>query len=250
MGFRRLLRFLILPVVGLLSSESGHAQGIPQAAPLSYDQKEVWFDKIVGIENSGLLNGHEYSIAFPGATSHPFFGSRELTNERVIFHSQQYMNVPMLYDIYTDVLVLRHRDSRGLFSLIELDKRHVKSFTLYGHQFRRMSNRASAEPHLADGFFDVLFDGKAMKLVAKYRKSSYANNGLRDYAEDVRYFFVLNDEWSEVRNNNSMMKLMPSDKKRIQAFIKGQRIKVNKRNHDQLIALATYGDTLERSKSK
>src|SRR4051812_49310890 len=102
-----------LPIYGLLCSLAAFGQQLPMAEPLVYDQKEIWFDNIVGPENSGLVNGREYFIAFPGATSHPFFGSREMTGEKLVFHSQLYVNVPLLYDIFNDEIILRHRDKRN-----------------------------------------------------------------------------------------------------------------------------------------
>ncbi|HWA33972.1 MAG TPA: hypothetical protein VG737_07580 [Cyclobacteriaceae bacterium] len=239
-----------LPVFGLLYSQDVYSQQLSVAEPLVYDQKEIWFDNIVGPENTGLLNGREYFIAFPGASSHPFFGSREVTNERLVFHSQLYVNVPLLYDIFTDEIILRHRDKRNQFTMIVLDKDRVESFTLYNHHFKRKELKGAVEPHLAKGFFDVLFEGESISLVAKRRKTSYANVGVRDYQEDSRFFLIKGDQWIELGGKKSYYALSPRYKTEIQDFIKRQKIKVGRKNEADLIQVAKHCDLLEGGKSK
>jgi hypothetical protein len=239
-----------LPVFGLFCSLTAHAQQLPVAEPLVYDKKEIWFDKIVGPENSGLLNGREYFISFPGATSHPFFGSREVTNERLVFHSQLYLNVPLLYDIFNDEIILRHRDKRNQFTMVLLEKDRVESFTLYGHFFKRIELKGASEPHLARGFFDALFEGREISLVAKRRKTSYANVGKRDYREDSRYFFLKGTRWKELSGKKSFYALSPAHKEQILNFIKSQKIKVGRKNETELTKVARYCDTLEGGTSK
>jgi hypothetical protein len=238
----------VLPIFGLLQFSDAYSQQRSVAQPLVYDQKEIWFDNIVGPENTGLLNGREYFIAFPGASSHPFFGSREVTNERLVFHSQLYVNVPLLYDIYADELILRHRDKRNQFAMITLDKDRVESFTLYNHSFKRKELKGAAEPHLAKGFFDVLFEGDEISLLAKRRKTSYANVGVRDYEEDSRFFLAKGDQWTELGGKKSFYALSPRYKTQIQDFIKSQKLKVGKKNEADLIKVAKYCDTLEGGK--
>jgi len=100
------------------------------------------------------------------------FWIAEVTNEQVVVDGQTYNNIHIMYDMFGDVLVLRFRDKRGLFALIQLDKKRVESFTLYQHRFRKMTNPISPEASIAHGYYDVLFDGKRITLVAKRRKEA------------------------------------------------------------------------------
>ncbi len=241
---------IVLPFLGLFFTPCAFSQRLPVAQPLAYGEKEIWFDAIIGTDNSGLLNGREYFIAFPGASSHPFFGSREVTNERIVFNSQLYVNVPLMYDIFTDEIVLRHRDKRNQFTMIVFDKDRVESFTLYNHLFRKIELKGSVEPHLAKGFFDILYEGKEISLLAKRRKTSYANVGVRDYREDSRYFIKMKDRWVELGGKKTFYALNPGRKAQIQAFIKNQKIKVGKKNETELIKVAKYCDMLEGGTSR
>jgi hypothetical protein len=239
------------PILALLfSSRVAFGQQLSASEPLVYDQKEIWFDKLVGPENTGLLNGREYFISFPGASSHPFFGSREVTGEKLVFHSQLYVNVPLLYDIFNDEIILRHLDKRNQFTMIALDKDRVESFTLYGHFFKKIRLKGASEPHLANGFFDVLFAGDNISLIAKRRKTSYANVGKRDYQEDAGYFFMKGERWTPLGGKKSFYTLSPAHKMQILNFIKSQKIKVGKKNEADLIKLANYCNALEGGKSK
>lgn len=246
MGLGRLYVKRFLPILGLLFYQAAFCQQAGIETQFSYDNKEKWFDQVVGIENTPLLNGREYSIAFRGATTHPFFGTRDLTNEQVVCRGRMYTNIQLLYDTYGDILVLRHRDSRGLYTLIELDKKYVDRFTLQGHQFRKMNNEKSPEASLADGYFEVVYDGEYVKLVAKHQKESYVNASSRDYRASVRYFFVKGRQWSEVRNNSSAFNLIPGGKRQIAAFIKKNKIRMGRHEEQKLASVAMYCDNLER----
>ena len=246
MGLGRLHVLRFLPILGLLFYHTAFCQQKATDTPFSYNDKESWFDKKVGLEHTPLLNGREYSIAFRGATTHPFFGTRDLTDEQIVCRGRMYANIQLLYDTYGDILVLRHRDSRGLYALIELDKKYVDRFTLQGHQFRKMKNEKSTEASLADGYFEVLFDGDYVKLVAKHQKGSYVNASRRDYIASIRYFFVKGQQWSEVRSNASVYNLLPGSKRQIAAFIKRNKFRVGRRDEKELSSVAGYCDNLER----
>ena len=64
MGLGRLHVLRFLPILGLLFYHTAFCQQKATDTPFSYNDKESWFDKKVGLENTPLLNGREYSIAF------------------------------------------------------------------------------------------------------------------------------------------------------------------------------------------
>ncbi|CAN5470145.1 hypothetical protein BH10BAC4_BH10BAC4_25950 [soil metagenome] len=248
MHFRSISLLAILPLFGLVTLQTATAQQFAVKEPLIYAQKELWFDKIVSRENTSLINGPEYFIPFQGATTHPFFGSRELTNEEVRYDAQLYENVFLLYDIYSDVLVLRIRDHSGLFALVHVDKAKVESFTLYQHRFRKMMDPKSTSGETTYSFYNVLAEGKNIMLVARRTKTRQVLAQQTEYEIDDKYYFVRDGKWSLLSGTKSYYELMEAEESQITGFIKSQHIKVRKRDEKDLIAIAVFCNSLEVTK--
>jgi hypothetical protein len=218
--------------------------------PLVYDQKEAWFDKTIGRENTELINGPEYFIPFQGASTHPFFGSRELTSEQVLFDGQLYTNVPLLYDIYSDILVLRFRDKNGLFAMIQLDEKKVEGFTLYSHRFRKIDHPKYSESAKGNGYYDILYEGKKIMLVAKRTKARSAGTAKAEYEVDEKYYLIRQNQWSHVSGTGSFYEFIKDKKKQVLSFVKIKKIKVRKKDEKDLITLTSFCDSLIEDPSK
>ena len=78
----------------------------------------IWYDNLIGRNNSGLINGPEYKIEVLGKNTHPFFEQRTPGQGMVHYREQTYMEVPLIYDIQNDKLVLVHRTLQQLQYLI------------------------------------------------------------------------------------------------------------------------------------
>ncbi len=246
MIFSPLSKALLYLAFVLSIASSGHAQQFVSQRPLTYEQKEVWYDQIVPIQNSNLINGPEYFIAFNARKSNPFFGSLEQFNSQLWYNQQLYNNVNLLYDIYTDKLILRQRDKKGLFVMIELDQNKVESFTLYLHHFEKMKNPKSPEGHADNGYYDLLYAGKNLMLVAKRDKFQQTEGSNIEYKLDDSFYMIKDNHWALIKGLHDITKLINNEKE-IQAFIKSKKINVRKRNESDLKALADFCDTLAES---
>jgi len=210
--------------------------------------KEIWFDKQVGFENSGIVNGPEYLIPMQGSTTHPFYGSRDLSLESVVFNGQRYGNVALMYDIYSDVLILRHRDKNGIFVLIKMDKEYVDSFTLYGHQFKKISIADSNKRKLTSQFFDVSFDGETIDLIAKRKKTTHVVGSRPEFVYDEKFYIHYNNELTPVNSKKSIYQLVYGGEKIIQEYI--NKNKFNFRVEKDLVQIAAFCDSLSYALNK
>jgi hypothetical protein len=240
------IRFLVLiPLLGLSCLQSAFAQQLAVDEPLAYNNKETWFDKIVSRQNTSLINGQEYFMPFKGFSTTPFFGSMELANEKVWYENQLYEDVPLLYDIYGDVLVLRIRDKNGLFAMVSVDKSKVEGFTLYHHRFRKYKDPRSAGNVPSYQYYDVLFEGRNLTLVAKRTKSRQVSGYVTEYEQEDKYYFIKGAQWIQLTSAKSFSALMESKKSEIDNFIKSKQIKVRKKEEKDLIAIAAFCNSLE-----
>src|SRR5690348_16627231 len=57
---------------------------------------------------SHLYNGSQYIDYTPIGEEHPYFLTNDWTNGTVIYDGEKYENVPLLYDISADKLVVEH----------------------------------------------------------------------------------------------------------------------------------------------
>ena len=217
--------------------------------PLDYAQRELWFDEIVGSENTGLINGPEYFIAFQGGPTNPFFGSLELSDNQLWFDQAYYPKVQLMYDIYTDMLVVRHRDKNGIFSMIALDQSKIEGFTLHNHHFRKLTNRKSLGGHVDNGYYDILYTGKHVMVAAKRMKVETQTTSRVEYKADDRYYFIRDNQWVSLGGLSSISGLMKENANEIKAFAKSNKINLKKRNEQEMKAIANFCDTLLSARS-
>ncbi len=240
------IRFLtIVPLLGLFFFQQAPAQQLIAEQPLAYNNKESWFDKIVSRQNTSIINGPEYFMPFKGFSTTPFFGSMELANERVAYENQVYENVPLLYDIYDDVLVLRIRDKNGMFAMVSVDKSKVEGFTLYHHRFRKLTGPKPGSPVPVSQYFDVLYEGRNLMLVAKRSKSRHVSGYVTEYEPEEKYYFVKQGQWSQLSGVKSFYRLMEDKKDQINNFIESEKIRIKKKEEKDLIAIAAFCNSLE-----
>jgi hypothetical protein len=238
---------LFLSLILLLITKSSFAQESGADQAFAYEHKELWFDQIVKLENTSLINGPEYFIPFQAATTHPFFGSRELTNEELQYDHQRYINIPLLYDIFSDILILRIQDKNNLFAMVQIDKTKVEGFTLFHHQFKKLTNPKESGSN--SSYFEILYEGKNIMLVAKRIKGKHILDGRTEFQQEDKFYFIRNNQWAHLTGNSSYYELMKNDKVRILAFIKSQNIKVRKQNERDMIAIADFCNSLEETTS-
>jgi len=210
--------------------------------PLNYEQKETWFDLAVGRENTGLINGPEYFIPFQGFNTNPFFGSLEATNEILRIDGKNYYNVSLLYDSYSDVLVLRTKDKSNLFAMVQLDNQRIESFTLQGHFFQKMMNPLF-QGKSKEGFYDILYKGKNFSFLCKRSKKEFMDDHQPKYELADKYFLLHDNQWAKFSGFNDFYRLTGVHKTEITLFIKTQKIKARKMIEKDLVAVASFCDS-------
>jgi len=243
-SFRFISVAIIFYSFRLISIQSVFAQQTFSQKSTVY-QKEIWFDHQVGFENSGIINGPEYFMPGQGAETHPFYGSRDLSDESVIFKGQRYGNVGLMYDLYSDILILRHQDKNGFFVLIQLEKVNVDTFTLYGHRFKKLSVVNSDGKIQSPQFYDILFEGEKLNLIAKRKKVTHVVGSRPEYTLDETFYFLKDNQLIPLNRKKNIYKAVNGEKNNIQEFI--NKNKLNIRDENDLLLIARFCDSLTRA---
>lgn len=211
-------------------------EGIGQSFLHLPTQKEIWFDSIVGVENSGIVNGPEYKVSVRGKNTHPFFLTGE-TSGKVIIQGQEY-TAPLMYDVYANALVLKHISSSGSAWFVELEKEKVTAFEIFDHTFKNFEGK---------GFYDVLLEAPTLTLVVERTKKVVIKDRTMKY-NTVDYFYLIdNKKWRPLRNKASITRLVDTKEKvrALKKFIRGEKIRTKGSfNEKNLIKILAYCETL------
>ena len=99
---------------------------------------------------SRLFNGINYEFYDPSIKGNGYFlDNNNWNNGIIVYDGYRYKNVPMLYDIYTDQLIIEAYHS---VLRIQLVKDRVQSFDLLGHHVVYIRHDASNPTSLATGY--------------------------------------------------------------------------------------------------
>lgn len=194
---------------------------------------------------SGLYNGSEY---VPYVTllkeGHPYFDTTKMLNGSVFYDGMLYNNVPMLYDIIKDELIIQHHNKVFYLQLI---KSKIDSFNLMSHAFVHMGRDSSKKDNPREGFYDLLHDGKT-KLYARRIKT--IQESIPDFTVEkrvyahTRYFIYKNNSYNEVYSQASVLDLLSDKKTLLKQALRKQHIKFKKQREYAIKTIVQQYDAL------
>jgi hypothetical protein len=162
-------------------------------------------------ENLRLYYGNEYIRVSNGIKGTPFFRYDILQTGCVFYNGVLYDEVPLLYDIYQDAVVIN--DYTNSYP-IKLVSEKIDYFKLNTHSFIRIISENTATS-FNTGFYEVLFNNDKAMVLAKRIKKLFA--GLR--AEESQVFiqkdqiYIKKDNIFYLVMNKQRMLNIFSDKK-------------------------------------
>ncbi len=225
-----------------------HAQHIADTAMLRLQKNNainLYYQSLQ--QQSGLYNGSEYvqyiNLLKEG---HPYFDTSVLTNGRVYYDRMAYSNVPMLYDIIKDELIIQHYNK---VFLVQLVRSKIDSFYIPEHYFVHLGRDSITEGNIKEGFYNRLYDGK-IKLYAKRNK--YIQESIPDmevvrkvYQKD-RYFLFRDGIYHDIYTESSVLKLLKDKRAALKQDLKNHKIKFRKNREYAMKRMAEQYDALNR----
>jgi hypothetical protein len=194
-------------------------------------------------EESPLYNGSEYlEYAYTLQEGHPFFLSTNFVNGNVNLDGMIFRDVPMLYDIIKDQLIIQ--DFQRVYK-INLPADRVQQFFLLGHLFVRLTRDSTDQ--IKTGFYDRLYNGKTSLFAKREKKilEKYSNVQISKVVISQNIYYIKKDGiYHAVKNKSSMLAVLKNKKKDVQQYLKTNNIKFKQEPERAMIMAVKYYDQL------
>ncbi len=195
------------------------------------------------IQSASLLFiGDEYLPHRLGIKGSPFLGDIFMTPTELQYNGVLYKEVPMLYDLVRQKLVVNRYNDNARMSLIS-DK--VKSFITQAHHFERLSFIATDGTD-KNGFFDILLSGSNRLLSERIKRVEITMNTEVPPTFIERDLFYISNAggYFPVVDRKSLLAAFAANKEEVKMFVRKKKFKLKKEIEHELLAVVTYYESL------
>jgi hypothetical protein len=197
-------------------------------------------------KQSPLYNGIEYFLRDPAIKGNAYFSDvNAFTAGALVYDGFPFKNVPMLYDIYSDQVVVLLYNHFSMFSLIK-DK--VTSFDFLNQHFIRIDSATSlANPVISPGFYNEIYNGK-IEVLVKWQKNiqtSSTGQSSESYFNQYKDYFIKKDnKYVSFSGQGGLLDVLKDKKRDLQRYIRENRIKFRAAPEEAMVKIASYYDHL------
>jgi hypothetical protein len=238
--------FLIKCIPGLLFTVNIYAQASrsdSSSQQNALNNASTLFYASLG-KSSPLFNGEEHYDYTPTITGNAYFlDVNSFSTGSVMYNGILFKGVPILYDVYSDnIIVLLHNN----FTKYSLIKDKVSSFDLMAHHIINIDS-LSLPPTaiIKPGFYDEVYKGK-LEVLVKRSKNIQTTSGLNTlesyFNPSINYYLKKNNVYYEISGKGSLLDLLKDKKKDIQQYIRANQINYRKDPAGALVKIASYYD--------
>ncbi|WP_439698484.1 hypothetical protein ACFGVS_09935 [Mucilaginibacter sp. AW1-7] len=196
-------------------------------------------------EQSRLYNGLVYDSYDSSIKGSPYLDDIDAWRPgSVEYDGQNFENVSMIYDLYTDQLVVLLYNHASPIALIA-DK--VSNFDLHQRHFVRVPNSNGG---IKAGFYEQLYGGKSqvIKRTEKLLKSTSGSNGRErffvPFKEAPDYYIKKGSVYYKVSNQSSVLDLFADKKKELKQYIKDKHLQFVDLPELALTSVTAYYDSI------
>jgi hypothetical protein len=168
-----------------------------------------------------LYNGRIYNPEKPAVAGHPYFESSNPQPTSLRYRDRD-LTCVALYNIVDDILVSVYGKQ-----LIELNYENLTEFSFSNHRFVWLMTKQSNLLQDAEGFFELLYDGKTRfyakrrKYVAEQLSGNYVK---KEFVEKDRYYIFRDGKFIPVKNKSSLLDAFADKKKILRKSAKSERL--------------------------
>lgn len=218
-----------LIMISLVASLAAAAQN---PLPVSFDGSDAvpatYFRQAVG-PSSLLYTGAEYLRRGSKTIGHPYLLSDQLQPFTIWYKSNRYEQVPALFDIEKDMLVIEDYKKNLLISLI---KEGVDSFRAGDRFFQYRMNGDERQ------FLERLENGPVQLYCLRQKylapPARAEENALPFFKEMNTYYLVVEKRLLPVSDEKDIMRQLPSLKEKIRRIIRADNIRIRKNQENGL----------------
>lgn len=197
---------------------------------------------------SGIYNGSEYvQYTHLLKEGFPYFDTTLITRGNLFYDKMEYADVPMLYDLVTDELILQHFNK---VFLIQLVKSKVSWFKIHDHYFVHLSADSLHSPRsFKNGFYDVCYDGKVklyVKRIKEIQESIPDMKVERKVYKNDRYFIYKDGIYYDVHSQGSVLKVLNNYQGEQKKAVKSKKIRYRRNREAAIRIMVQKFDELSR----
>ncbi len=191
-----------------------------------------------------VFNGRVYndyrSSLFSGS---PLFPVAQNTVGSVMYSGVWYRNLPLMYDVYKDVLLgFKYGDNL----LYEIEKSKISLFYLGEREFIHLNT--ASYPNAAPGFYEVLFKGRKSHILVKHGKEYSEDLGStstrRILTDKVQYFIEKEGMLNRVNSARAILKQYNDKQGELKKYINDHGLNAKKDMYHTLKELAAFYEVL------
>lgn len=211
----------------------------------SRDEIYRTYDQIVGLENTGLYNGTEFTDLYLNTDgTFRYLMGFDYIKGSVMYKGQYYVDVLLKYDLLEDNLITQSNDNLSIFN-VKLIPEFVSEFSLHNLHFVKLSGIDK------NGFFEYAFNGDSIDLYIKRasrKREKVLKSGIQySFKQSNYYLMAYNAKFNKVETIKDVTRAFPEIKSEIKAFHQSFR-SVYKRDRDVFMKnLTAYLDSLLKS---
>jgi len=182
-----------------------------------------------------LYNGSRYHDYQPLQDEHPYFLNDDWQEGSVLYNGNRYAAVALLYNIFTDEVILENYNGGSMTLLIA---ERVQSFSLGDRTFIRLDNEL-----VKTGFYEILYDGDIKvyaKRIKEFSETISSAEIVRTFNEKVKYFILRDGRYYPVKSKGSVFDLFKDHKKELARYMRDTNLSFKKNREHTLVKLTEY----------
>lgn len=210
------------------------------------DSTYLWFDQIVGIENTGLVDGVEYEEEHRVINEKTkFFKSRDFLAGTVTYKNQSYFGLQIKYDVHENDVLVRLPNRIGGTTL-RLVKGEIQDFNIDGHAFVALEDR-DAEGIAISGFYENPFKGTYLVLYTEHKKSMFKQRDRKilyhEFIDGINEHIIkYQTKFYRITGKKDLIDFFPQYKKEIRAHYKKNKTREKRREESFMSSLINLID--------
>ncbi|RIJ34126.1 hypothetical protein [Pontibacter oryzae] len=244
----RSLHVFLLLYISLFSAASALCQGVPIDTSFvrgSVENALGVYKNIVGAQIHLHTGSEYYNVAKPYMEGHRYFEAESVENGSILYDGAWFHDVPMLYDVVLDEVVIFHQMNGMLQKLV---KQKVSSFVLGNHSFLNLEFDSTSGSSMRPGFYDVLYSGQ-VKVLSRRQKDVQVRtsiHGMEGNYNIIDKFYLRKDgAYYQVKTKRSILNVLEDEKKRLKKFARVNKLKFKRQREYAILSLAQHYETLK-----
>lgn len=199
------------------------------------------YQKAIGAQ-SHLYRGLGFEFYDITSPSSPYFkDSIAFTNGSVKYDGVVYKNIPLLYDLHTQLVITLLYNN---ITKISLFNDYVTEFDVRGHHFINYKPD-SVNRKMDAGYYDIIYNGKHQLLVRRTKSRQEESLTLKKiFIPSNDYYIKMGDKYTTVNSKSKLLDLLKDKKKELKKYISSANIDFSEDKEKSILKTVAYYDQI------